>query len=188
MLPASFGKMADRPMNDRQGTGSTASYAVIQATGLRGVAAPHRLRNLAGDRRGAALVEFTLILPLLVTLAIGIVQFGLLLNGYIMLTDATAAGARKLAVSRGGNTPYTDARTQVQTAAARLTAASLTITLAVNGTNCGNDATCKTALTSAQGQPASVTTSYPCSLLILFSGFALAPTCTLGSSMTERVE
>lgn len=33
-----------------------------------------------------------------------------------------------------------------------------------------------------------VATTYPCSRLIIISGFSIANNCTLGSSITERVE
>ena len=146
------------------------------------------LSGLGRSCDGSALVEFTLVVPLLITLFVGILQFGMLLNGYVMLTSATSAGARTFAISRGANTPYTTAVNQIHSAAANLTSGSITITFAVNGAACTDDGTCKTALTTAQGLPASVTTSYPCNLLTIISGFALAATCTLGSNMTERVE
>lgn len=44
-------------------------------------------------------------LPVLLLLLIGIIQFGLLLNKYITLTDAARAGARELAIQRGDDDP-----------------------------------------------------------------------------------
>jgi Flp pilus assembly protein TadG len=62
---------------------------------------PQRLR----DSHGQAMVEFALVLPLLAALLLGIMQFGIVLNHYIDLTDAVRAGARKAAVSRQTTDP-----------------------------------------------------------------------------------
>jgi Flp pilus assembly protein TadG len=50
---------------------------------------------------GVAMVEFALVLPVLLALVTGILQFGLMFNQYISLTDAARAGAREIALSRG---------------------------------------------------------------------------------------
>jgi Flp pilus assembly protein TadG len=63
-----------------------------------------RTRRAGGRLRredGQALVEFAVILPLLLILVTGIIQFGLLFNKYITLTDAVRSGAQTLALGRG---------------------------------------------------------------------------------------
>jgi Flp pilus assembly protein TadG len=50
-----------------------------------------------GDR-GSAAVEFALVLPLLLLLVFGIVDFGRMLNDKIMLTEAAREGARSAAL------------------------------------------------------------------------------------------
>lgn len=57
-------------------------------------------RTVRGGR-GQSLVEFALILPVLVILLLGIIDFGMGLRSYISLTNATREGARFAAV---GNT------------------------------------------------------------------------------------
>ena len=52
------------------------------------------------DEQGQALTEFALVLPLLALLLFAIIQFGIVFNNYVTLTDATRAGARKGAVAR----------------------------------------------------------------------------------------
>lgn len=59
------------------------------------------------DERGAAVVEFALILPILVMFVFGIVEFGRAYSARIELTAAVREGAR--AVALGANT--TDAET-----------------------------------------------------------------------------
>jgi Flp pilus assembly protein TadG len=49
---------------------------------------------------GQAYVEFALILPILLLLVMGIIQFGNAFRTYITLTDATRVGGRQAAVSR----------------------------------------------------------------------------------------
>jgi Flp pilus assembly protein TadG len=54
-------------------------------------------RSGFGDR-GAAAVEFALVLPLLLILIFGIVDFGRMLNAKITLTEAAREGARATAL------------------------------------------------------------------------------------------
>ena len=42
------------------------------------------------NQKGQAMVEFVIVAPLLVLLVFGIIQFGILLNNYVTLTDAVA--------------------------------------------------------------------------------------------------
>jgi Flp pilus assembly protein TadG len=46
------------------------------------------------------MAELALVLPILVAVMLGIVQFGIIFNNYVTMTDAARAGARKAAVSR----------------------------------------------------------------------------------------
>jgi len=58
---------------------------------------PLRRRN---EESGQAFVELALVLPVLLLLLLGVVQFGNIFRDYIALTDATRVGARQAAVSR----------------------------------------------------------------------------------------
>jgi Flp pilus assembly protein TadG len=138
------------------------------------------------DRRGTAAVEFALVAPVLFLLILGITQFGITLNNYEMLTGGTEAAARQFSMSRGSTTPFSGTETALYNAASNLTQASFTITLKVNGAACTGDGACQTALTNGQGQPATVTTSYPCNLTVY--GYNFAPGCTLTAQSTESVE
>jgi Flp pilus assembly protein TadG len=138
------------------------------------------------DHRGTAAVEFALIAPVLFLLILGITQFGITLNNYEMLTGATEVAARQFSMSRGTSTPSSSATTALYNASSNLTQASITIALKVNGIGCTGDGACTTALTNGQGQPATVTTSYPCNLQVY--GYNFAPGCTLTAQSTESVE
>jgi len=124
---------------------------------------------------GQALVEFVFILPLLLVLLIGIVTCGILMNNWVILTDAVRSGARELALSRGLD-GCTRAANRIQAAAIGLTPGSIVVTSSVV-------ASC-TSLTA--GSDATVTATYPCDLRIL--GIDYAPGCTLRASTTVRIE
>ena len=55
------------------------------------------IKILSGEK-GASAVEFAIILPILVLLVFGIIQFGLVFNKYIAITHAAREGARLAAV------------------------------------------------------------------------------------------
>ena len=58
-----------------------------------------RRYRIIKSEKGASAVEFALILPILVILVFGIVQFGIAYNNYIALTHAAREGARLAAVN-----------------------------------------------------------------------------------------
>jgi Flp pilus assembly protein TadG len=59
------------------------------------------MRRTRGERqKGAALVEFAVVLPILVLLLIGMMEFGLLLYNQHVLTNASREGARYGIVAR----------------------------------------------------------------------------------------
>lgn len=50
--------------------------------------------RLKKNVRGAALIEFAIITPVLIILLLGIIEFGWLFNGWITITSAAREGAR----------------------------------------------------------------------------------------------
>jgi Flp pilus assembly protein TadG len=50
--------------------------------------------KMISDRKGAALVEFAIVMPLLFALVFGIIEFGIILYNKAMLTNASREGAR----------------------------------------------------------------------------------------------
>jgi Flp pilus assembly protein TadG len=145
-----------------------------------------RATRLAGDKSGAAAVEFGLIAPALLMILMAIIQFGLVLNNYLELTDAVRVAARNFSISSTSTTPMTGATAAATASAANLTAANITLTYSVNGTACASDAACATALSADAGDSAVVTGTYPCSLTVMAVNFASG--CTLTSSTADMVE
>jgi Flp pilus assembly pilin Flp len=64
-------------------------------------------RGSVNSDRGAAAVEFALLLPLLVLLVFGMIDFGRAINAQITITQAAREGARVLALP-GGTTVGSD--------------------------------------------------------------------------------
>ena len=57
------------------------------------------LRKFRRNRRGSAAVEFALVLPVLMLLLFGIIDFGRMMNARITLSEAAHEGARAAAVA-----------------------------------------------------------------------------------------
>lgn len=63
----------------------------------------HRRRRRSGDDRGAALVEFALVAPLLFLLIFGLIEFGMALNDYQSIRSGVRDGARQAVVKQYGS-------------------------------------------------------------------------------------
>ena len=90
-----------------------------------------RTARSAPRDRGAAAVEFALLLPMLLLLVFGIIDFGRALNAQITLTQAAREGARVDAVDDSTGIPNTSATvtTRTQAAATGLSGVAVTVTL-----------------------------------------------------------
>jgi Flp pilus assembly protein TadG len=86
---------------------------------------PPRGGRSARDR-GAAAVEFALVLPLLLLLVFGIIDFGRALNAQLTLTQAAREGVRLAALGY----PAADVQAQAQAAAPALSGVSVTVATA----------------------------------------------------------
>jgi Flp pilus assembly protein TadG len=129
---------------------------------------PQRLR----DSRGQTMVEFALVLPLLALFLFGIIQFGIVFNHYLDLTDAVRAGARKAVVSR-----QLDPATRNNTVKQAVVTSAGDITIDPN----------KVTVTSTwqPGDDVTVQAAYPYSLDLFGIVFASGD---IHSTTTERVE
>lgn len=52
------------------------------------------VRKVIKDKRGQALVELALVLPLLILIIIGMMEFGRIFHSYLLITNAAREGAR----------------------------------------------------------------------------------------------
>lgn len=146
------------------------------------------------ETTGSAVVEFALLAPVLFMLLIGMFQFGILINNYIQVTEATRVGGRTLAISRGSNSPIATTRAAIFASAPGLTQSNFTITLTPAVGSCpstvstANETSCKDALTSSQGLQASVTVVYGGCTNLMVYGANYMPNCNLSSTTSMRVE
>jgi Flp pilus assembly protein TadG len=137
-----------------------------------------KTRRIGRRQEGQALVEFAFVVPVLLLLVLGIIQFGILFNNYITLTDAVRAGARQAAVSRTLPNPTQVTSDRVRRSAAGLDSNKLTVSVAVW------DPATSSAIW-AQGGDVTVTARYPFSINLM--GFVVR-TGNLKAETTERVE
>ena len=148
---------------------------------------------LARGDDGQSLVEFAVTLPVLLLVVTGLCTFGIAVNNYMQLTDATNVGARLLAISRGQTTdPCSTVSTAVYAAAPMLTRGNITFKTTLNGTSYPG-ASCSSSSTSTgaagnltQGSTATVLVTYPCSLKVY--GATLVSSCTLTAQTAEMVQ
>ena len=150
-------------------------------------------RLKAGGEEGSSLVEFAVCLPVLLLILTGTFQFGLALNNYLMLTNATCVGAQQLAVSRGQTLdPCATTVTAIVAAAPLLKSTNLTYTFVLNGTTYTGTSCSSTSNTTGapanlvQGKTAQVTVTYPCSLVVYNSN--LVPVCSLKAELAELIQ
>jgi Flp pilus assembly protein TadG len=121
-------------------------------------------------QHGQTMTEFALVMPILLFLLLAIIQFGVVFNNYVTLTDAVRAGARKGAVARRLSSPSAVTEAQVRSAATDLKSADLAVTV---------------TSTFVQGSDVTVEATYPYELKILG---LVVKSGRLHSKMTERVE
>jgi hypothetical protein len=149
----------------------------------------HRFRRRAIARlsreQGAALVEFALVLPILVVLLFGVLEFGMLFNYWIDETHLVNEGARWVVVNNnpGGSTPLQQyLRSQADTAALRTG---------------GHVCVSYPAGTSNVGDPVRVDMSYDAGIPVLhgvmsrfpgFFGSALPTTIKVSGTSVMRLE
>ncbi len=110
------------------------------------------MRN-ASEQRGAAAVEFALLVPFLCLLLFGVVDFGYMLNRDTMINNAAREGART--ASAGGSSAET-----VQTVKDYLTAMPGTLTVTVTCTKPAGTACASYDTDAASGGVAIVKVTY----------------------------
>lgn len=139
------------------------------------------------DERGAAAVEFALVLPIFILLVLGIVTFGLIFKDYLGISHAAREGARWAAL--GASQGEVDAKAAA--AAPQIAWGSATLTMTGVG---GGGAT-----ESDQGNPVTIRVTYPLPAGVLSlsnslegMGAALGGSLdlpeTISAEATQRVE
>ncbi|HZV26264.1 MAG TPA: TadE/TadG family type IV pilus assembly protein [Acidothermaceae bacterium] len=139
------------------------------------------IKRVVTDEEGQALTEFAMVLPVLLLVLFGIIQFGIAFNNYIDVTSAAREGARTGAVSRslgcsGAATAITQA---ADGSATNLNQAQLTVTSNLAALCSANNGSIP------QGGSLTVTVTYPYSISLL--GLVVS-NGSLSSSTSMRIE
>jgi Flp pilus assembly protein TadG len=155
--------------------------------GVRVEAQARGKQRRARDMEGEALVEFAFVLPLLLALVLGLIAFGITLNAYLTLTNATNLSAQLLSISRGQTTDPCNTTVQAfYTAAPNLVQKNLKFTILLDGNNVGGTSCSGAAGDLVEGTTAQVTVTYPCNLNLF--GFTFTPSCTLTAETAEDIQ
>jgi Flp pilus assembly protein TadG len=128
-------------------------------------------RRRIHDERGQTMVEFALVLPVLCIVLFSIIQFGILYNDYLTVTDAARVGARKAATSRNAADPVGLAKAAARASATGVDQSKLDVFV--------------TATAWAPGADVTVEVRYPYNLDIMG---VHVKSGVLSSETTERVE
>jgi Flp pilus assembly protein TadG len=132
---------------------------------------PVKKRIQIRNEQGQTMTEFALVLPVLALILFAVIQFGIVFNNYVTLTDATRAGARRAAVSRQAPSHDSSVIAAVRNSASNLDSSKLTVPPPTSSWAPGSDVT--------------VTASYPYSISLLGM---VVKSGRLSSTTTERVE
>lgn len=124
------------------------------------------------NQKGQALVEFALILPILLLLIMGIIQFGMVINAYLSIQNAAREGARAGIV---GNTDLEVTTIMIATSPSlREEYLSITIT--------------PTEINRSAGEPLTVKVSYSYPIIIPIIDSLFSDTILLNAETSMRIE
>src|SRR5712691_2134910 len=118
---------------------------------------------------GTAAVEFALVLPLLLVIALALVQVGLVIRDRLLVEEAARAGARAAAVEDDPDAIAGAARS----AAPDLDASALTVDVVRQG---------------ARGAPVTVTVSYTAAIKVPLVSWLFGTSVSMHSTTTDRQE
>jgi Flp pilus assembly protein TadG len=151
------------------------------------VQAPRGRRRDGHFQRGQGLVEFALIVPVLMTLVLGIIVYGVTYNHYLELTGGASSSAQLLSISRGETSdPCSTTVNAFYASSPGLAKTSLTFAFNLNGT-AYTGTTCAGAQSNlVAGGTVQVNVTYPCN--VSFMGMNPLPNCTLKGQDSERIQ
>ena len=171
----------------------TPQLGVIARTRAERVLARLQHRDREDGEEGSSLIEFAVCLPVLLLILTGTFAFGIALNNYLMLTNATTIGAQQLSISREGPLdPCGAASTAVISASPLLKSSNLTFAYVMNGVSYSGTTCASSNYTSGApsnlvvNTPVTLTVTYPCNLAVY--GANIVPNCLLKAQLTEMVQ
>jgi Flp pilus assembly protein TadG len=124
------------------------------------------------NHKGQALVEFALVLPILILLIMGIVQFGLVINSYLTIQNASREAARAGIIG----TSDVDIKNLIITTSNSLEAEDLTVSITPNESN------------RVSGETLSVKLSYNYELIVPVINSIFGKSIVLQGQTSMRIE
>lgn len=135
-----------------------------------------KLLTTTNKEEGASAVEFALVLPILMVLVLGIIQFGFIFFHYISITHAAREGARWAALEQEDH----EVREKVKKSAPGLALTDADIDIKPAGDRSG-----------LIGEPVTVTVQYKTPVIAPLIGNAIGvsgPEISLSNHSTQRIE
>jgi Flp pilus assembly protein TadG len=155
---------------------------------------PGRQRGamLRSGEQGTTIVEFALIMPFMVCIMTAIFTFAIGFYNQLVLTSAVTAGAQYLqSIRTTTSNPCADTLTAIEAAAPNLKGTNIGLTFSINGTpeSGSSCAGATTTLEAAQGDPVTVSATYPCFISIMttpasYGGGSFLSSCQLKAKAT----
>ena len=130
---------------------------------------PNPCRDVSRNDTGTAAVEFALVLPLLLVIALALVQVGLIVRDRLLVEDAARAGARQASIT-SETAAIADAALR---AAPNLDSSRLSVRVSRSG---------------GRGQPVTVTVEYVSVIRVPFVSWLLGRRVGMRSTVTDRQE
>jgi Flp pilus assembly protein TadG len=130
---------------------------------------PHSFAGVSRNDSGTAAVEFALVLPLLLVIALAMIQVGLLVRDRLLVEDAARAGARQASLASDPAAIMGAARR----AAPGLDSSHLSVRVSRAG---------------GRGQPVTVTVDYASVIRVPFVAWLLGRWVGMRSTVTDRQE
>jgi Flp pilus assembly protein TadG len=139
---------------------------------------------LRGGEQGSSLIEFGLIFPAFMMLLTAICTFAIAFSNELTLTSAVGSGAQYLQLIRTTTSnPCADTLSAIESAAPNLTPGSISLSFNFNGTSVSGNSCSGDQSYLVQGEPVTVSATYPCTLQIYAVRFTNA--CQLSAKVTE---
>lgn len=136
-------------------------------------------RTNAKDRLGAAAVEMALVLPVFVTVILGIIEIGRAVMVGQLVTSAAHEAARAAVLDGSTNSSVSDVATSFLQSSAGVSAGNVTVTISVSSGSAGNQ-----VANAAQNDLITVTVSVPFATVSYLppsymAGKSLSATCAM---------
>lgn len=128
-------------------------------------------RSGSKGNRGQSLVETALILPIILLILLGLLEFGRIMSGWMIITHASREGAR-LASLGGSNSQIT---TRVKAVSTTLTLTNMTVAISPSSNR-------------NTGTMVTVNVSYTINLMTPFVGAIVGNSIPMDAQTTMRVE